>query len=379
MFVYGRFIKSVALVCLGALFACSGGSAESSFPASGTTNAAQGIDPAADAVTASRVTANVISPATTIDKCTLASPCISGTNTSTGPGVFGSSSAGRGVSGATHFNSTSATNGTYGIYGADLSTSGNFDGGVFGVSARGNGVSGVSTSASGVYGKSSSSYGVYGTSGYAGVIGVGNTYGVFGNNSTSTGDGVYGANSAGGNALHGFAPGTGVGAFVEGYFALYARSLNTSGFIILGESSGGTTVFTVDDSGNVTLRGNLLKLLPVAGGASASGYAPSATRPSVEDTGTVRLVNGQAIVRLDPTFARTIDASRPYQVFLTPGADTRGLYVSNKGASSFVVREMQGGHGTFEFDYHIYATALGAAGRHMTIVAPLHVRSFVKQ
>jgi hypothetical protein len=138
----------------------------------------------------------------------------------------------------------------------------------------------------------------------------------------------------------------------------------------LGESAEGTTVFSVDDQGNIVSRGNLTNFIRVAGGGSAAAFGASATRPSVEDTGTARLADGQAIIRLDPTFARAIDTNRPYQVFLTPGGDTHGLYVASKSASSFVVREVQGGHGTFDFDYHVYATALGAAGMHMSTVAP---------
>jgi hypothetical protein len=78
-------------------------------------------------------------------------------------------------------------------------------------------------------------------------------------------------------------------------------------------------------------------------------------------------------VELDPTFARTLDTQRTYQVFLTPGGDTRGLYVASKSPSQFVVREVQGGHGTFPFDYHIYGTALGKATQHMTFMQP-HAR-----
>jgi hypothetical protein len=38
-----------------------------------------------------------------------------------------------------------------------------------------------------------------------------------------------------------------------------------------------------------------------------------------------------------------------------------------------VVREVQGGHGSFDFDYHIYAAPLGRASERMTFAprAPL--------
>src|SRR5262249_41115941 len=73
-----------------------------------------------------------------------------------------------------------------------------------------------------------------------------------------------------------------------------------------------------------------------------------------------------ATVSLNPTFARAIDAHQAYQVMLTPDGDTRGLFVASKSPNGFVVREVQGGRGTLDFDYHIYAVAFGQAGQHMT-------------
>jgi hypothetical protein len=42
-------------------------------------------------------------------------------------------------------------------------------------------------------------------------------------------------------------------------------------------------------------------------------------------------------------------------VFLTPNADTRGLYVQGKYARGFIVREVGNGRGSFDFDYRVYA------------------------
>jgi hypothetical protein len=53
--------------------------------------------------------------------------------------------------------------------------------------------------------------------------------------------------------------------------------------------------------------------------------------------------------------SHSIDPRFGYQVFLTPDGDTRGLYVANKYTGGFTVREVQGGRGNFNFDYHVYA------------------------
>lgn len=50
---------------------------------------------------------------------------------------------------------------------------------------------------------------------------------------------------------------------------------------------------------------------------------------------------------------------------LTPDGDTKGLYVASKSPTQFVVREVQGGRGSLDFDYHIYASHAGSAGVRM--------------
>ena len=92
-------------------------------------------------------------------------------------------------------------------------------------------------------------------------------------------------------------------------------------------------------------------------GASVA-LTPQAT---MEDTGTARLLNGEGAVRFDPAFASTINASRGYQVFLTPNGDTRGLYVSAKYEGGFIVRENEHGRSSVYFDYRVVAHPYGAS------------------
>jgi hypothetical protein len=74
-------------------------------------------------------------------------------------------------------------------------------------------------------------------------------------------------------------------------------------------------------------------------------------------------VNGEAAVHLDRNFTTAIDARTAYRVFVTPGGDTRGLFVTMKTPQGFIVRESQGGRSTVSFDYRIVATALGQTGK----------------
>jgi hypothetical protein len=52
-------------------------------------------------------------------------------------------------------------------------------------------------------------------------------------------------------------------------------------------------------------------------------------------------------------------------VFLTPNGDCKGLYVAQKSATSFVVRELGGGTSSIAFDYRIMAKRRGYEGIRM--------------
>lgn len=95
-------------------------------------------------------------------------------------------------------------------------------------------------------------------------------------------------------------------------------------------------------------------------GTYVESFSAQSTRATIEDTGTARLSNGEAAVRFDSSFASTIDAQRGYQVFLTPGGDTRGLYVAQKYEAGFIVRENEHGRSSVYFDYRVVARPLGS-------------------
>jgi hypothetical protein len=96
-----------------------------------------------------------------------------------------------------------------------------------------------------------------------------------------------------------------------------------------------------------------------SGGSDYQMYASAHANKTVEDEGEAELRGGVAHVALDPSFASVISTREPYLVFTTPQGDTRGLYVTNRTASGFDVRETQGGRGTLTFDYRIVAHPYG--------------------
>jgi hypothetical protein len=74
-----------------------------------------------------------------------------------------------------------------------------------------------------------------------------------------------------------------------------------------------------------------------------------------EDAGSAQLVKGVAVVALDSDFVQTVNTALDYKVFPVPNGDCKGLYVTNKTATSFEVRELGGGTSSVRFDYRIMA------------------------
>ena len=373
--------------------------------------------------------ASVLANVTSAVSCATTTACVSGTNTSNGPGVEGTSKS------------------SYGVEGVSTSNDG-----LKGISSTSNGISGSSTSSKttaygvkgaspyiGVFGESPTSYndtigngiGVYGTAptlgvvgsessngsdGFAagvigltpsgasnavGVYGVSNDVGVVKGSSTGVegqtdgGIGVYGLSDSGdgvqgqsysSNGIEGDSTNN-YGAFAysgSGDAALGATSASGGGAVITGGTFGlsvaGATnkyqlvtgptqaeSFMVDAPGNVYYAGSLIAFSNSSSGAKVRTFGPKSATPTVEDTESAQLVSGLATVRLDPTFASSIDPHVAYRVFLTPDGDTRGLYVATKTPAGFIVRETQGGRSTLAFDYRIVATTLGAVGQRMSV------------
>jgi hypothetical protein len=128
----------------------------------------------------------------------------------------------------------------------------------------------------------------------------------------------------------------------------------------------GVLVFRVDEGGNVWAAGNAdldqgtkSAIVQTQEYGRRKLYCMESPGVWFEDFGTAQLANGQATVTIEPLFLQTINTGVPYHVFLTPLGDCNGLYVTNKTATSFEVRELGGGSANVGFDYRIVAKRLG--------------------
>ncbi|CAG0929957.1 hypothetical protein TFLX_01500 [Thermoflexales bacterium] len=302
---------------------------------------------------------------------------VSGSGTNYGVFGYGNGSNSTGVFGSGN------SIGVQGSASNDISSTGVVGSGITGVAGTGSGVGttyGVSgTGSIGVQG-SGDDYGVVGTSSGSystGVSGTGHT-GVSGTGSGSNSRGVSGTGHAG---LVGTGDGStgNYGVYGDGFFGVWgegdgAGSIGVSGY---GNSTGVSGrgyigVYGVTNNngyggyfqGNVYIEGSLI----ATGGKSAvvetqaygprALYAVESPEHWFEDFGTGQLLNGQAIITIEPVFAKTVNLTDAYHVFLTPLGDC-ALYVKEKSPSSFSVRTIGGQTCSIAFDYRIVAKRLG--------------------
>jgi hypothetical protein len=119
-------------------------------------------------------------------------------------------------------------------------------------------------------------------------------------------------------------------------------------------NSANGTFCDVDAGGNLNCTGSKNAVVPVDGGKRIVAMsAIEAPQNWFEDFGSAQLVNGVAVVTLDRDFIQTVNSETNYKVFPVPNGECKGLYVTNKTANSFEVRELGAGRSNIGFDYRI--------------------------
>ena len=122
---------------------------------------------------------------------------------------------------------------------------------------------------------------------------------------------------------------------------------------------GGSRHCTIDTSANLTCTGVLTGVVKADDGKETAIYAMQSAETGWRIAGSGQLANGSVRIELDPAFAQTVNAGVEYHVFLTPNGDSKGLFVSQKTATSFEVHEQGGGTSSIAFDYRIMAKRKG--------------------
>jgi len=178
-------------------------------------------------------------------------------------------------------------------------------------------------------------------------FGTGSRYGVYGQ--------AYGTGNAWTFGSYGWARNSGTGTAFGGYF--YASAAAGTGYRY-GVFAYGPT-YAGYFSGNTVTTGTKSAAVKTDNGEYRLLYSQESPENWFEDFGGGSLQNGGTTIQIDPLFAQTVNTQIEYRVYLTPEGDCRGLYVTNKTANSFEVRELQGGVSNTGFSYRIVAKRKG--------------------
>ena len=86
-------------------------------------------------------------------------------------------------------------------------------------------------------------------------------------------------------------------------------------------------------------------------------FAAEAPEVLFEDYGVGQLNNGVAQISIDPIFSNNIqvDSQHPLKVFIQLEGDCNGVFVTNKTANGFMVKELANGTSNVSFSWHLVA------------------------
>ncbi|MBL0308241.1 MAG: hypothetical protein IPP77_00625 [Bacteroidetes bacterium] len=218
----------------------------------------------------------------------------------------------------------------------------------------------------GIQGHSTAGFGVVGrTSNTApaappGVLGWGQ--------STNNGTGVVGlGNGLGTYFVYTYGSG---GAFTAKNIGLFALAQNGNiGDITAGgyfrdslNAFNDYTAYVASYQGGVNYKiigtGTVSTIVPDMNEQPVIMFAPESPEVLFQDYGEANLVNGAAAVSLDPIFAKNIkvDEKHPFRVIIQPEGECGNLYVTNKSATGFEVKEMGNSQSNIKFTYQVIAS-----------------------
>jgi hypothetical protein len=140
------------------------------------------------------------------------------------------------------------------------------------------------------------------------------------------------------------------------FYTLFAQNSSPQGYPFDAFNSANGKGCNIDPNGNLSCSGSKNAVVPINGGNRRVALAAiESPKNWFEDFGSGQLVNGVAVVTLDPDFIETVNTTLDYKVFPVPNGDCKGLYVTRKTPGSFEVRELGGGRSSVSFDYRISA------------------------
>ncbi len=317
----------------------------------------------------------------------------------TGDGVVGVSGSGIGVyarsENPNEMGLLSAGNNVNGVAGGPIGLGGtlsgsDYGGGGFGRNSAGTGMIGVGNNGLTINTLAEGS-GVAGTGNKVGVYGYA-VNGEIGNSNDGNSGGYFalGSNSIPNSQVRAYAkiagyhrgpvpinPGGSQGnnntnSYYGGFFAGGVGTLITNpSYAYVGikyntnESGQGGTNYKIIGNGTVST------LVDDSEGNKRILFASEAPEILFEDYGVGQLKNGSIYIEIDPLFAKSIFVSEkhPLKVFIQLEGECNGVYVTEKTAKGFYVKELNGGASNTPFSYHLVANRADDIARDGSVVS----------
>lgn len=140
----------------------------------------------------------------------------------------------------------------------------------------------------------------------------------------------------------------GSGRYFGGYFD---GNQSTNDYAFVGIRNGGTD-YKILGGGSVST------LVKDENNQNRVLFCPESPEITFTDSGTGKLMNGAATIKIDPLLSRNIfvDENHPLKVFIQLEGDCNGVFVTNKTSESFTVKELQNGNSNTSFSWQLIAT-----------------------
>lgn len=143
--------------------------------------------------------------------------------------------------------------------------------------------------------------------------------------------------------------------YYGGYFTGGVGTSQSYAYVGVKSTSNGTG--TSGTNYKIIGNGSVSTLVDDSAGNKRVLFAPEAPEILFEDYGVGKLQNGSVYIEIDPLFAKSIHVSEkhPLKVFIQLEGECNGVFVTEKTASGFLVKELNGGTSNTPFSYHIVA------------------------
>jgi len=113
--------------------------------------------------------------------------------------------------------------------------------------------------------------------------------------------------------------------------------------------SGANNKWAIDENGQFITR------IQTSGGNTKEMFAMQSPYSEFVFSSSSELINGEAIINFDPDTCELIDENQPLKVNITLTGECGGIFVKEKSATGFVVKELNGGTSTSTFDWMVIA------------------------